>query len=106
MVSQYVKPGGTLVYSTCTITKEENAENADWIEKNLPFEKKEIRDLLPEALKASCEENRIQLLPESIRATDSLSRYSEENNYADIPDSYRKNNRTVVLESGEWKRKT
>ena len=63
VVSQYVKPGGTLVYSTCTITKEENAENADWIEKNLPFEKKEIRDLLPEALKASCEENRIQLLP-------------------------------------------
>lgn len=63
VVSQYVKTGGTLVYSTCTITKEENAENADWIEKNLPFEKKEIRDLLPEALKASCEENRIQLLP-------------------------------------------
>ena len=62
-VAEYVKPGGTLVYSTCTITKEENAENADWIEKNLPFEKKEIRDLLPEALKASCEENRIQLLP-------------------------------------------
>ena len=63
VVSQYVKTGGTLVYSTCTITKEENAENVDWIEKNLPFEKKEIRDLLPEALKASCEENRIQLLP-------------------------------------------
>lgn len=63
VVSQYVKTGGTLVYSTCTITKEENAENANWIEKNLPFEKKEIRDLLPEALKASCEENRIQLLP-------------------------------------------
>ena len=36
---------------------------ATLIEKNLPFEKKEIRDLLPEALKASCEENRIQLLP-------------------------------------------
>ena len=33
VVSQYVKTGGTLVYSTCTITKEENAENADWIEK-------------------------------------------------------------------------
>ena len=25
------------------------------LKKNLPFEKKEIRDLLPEALKASCE---------------------------------------------------
>lgn len=27
------------------------------------FEKKRIADLLPEALKSSCEENRIQLLP-------------------------------------------
>ncbi len=63
VVTQYVKPGGTLVYSTCTITEEENEENADWIEKHLAFEKKRIADLLPEALKISCEENRIQLLP-------------------------------------------
>lgn len=63
VVTQYVKPGGTLVYSTCTITEEENEENADWIEKHLEFEKKRIADLLPEALKSSCEENRIQLLP-------------------------------------------
>ena len=63
VVTQYIKPGGTLVYSTCTITEEENEENADWIEKHLAFEKKGIADLLPEALKSSCEENRIQLLP-------------------------------------------
>ena len=63
VVTQYVKPGGTLVYSTCTITGEENKENAEWIEKNLPFEKKMIADLLPEALKNSCERNMIQLLP-------------------------------------------
>ena len=63
VVAQYVKPGGTLVYSTCTITGEENKENAEWIEKNLPFEKKMIADLLPEALKSSCERNMIQLLP-------------------------------------------
>ena len=61
--ARYVKPGGRLVYSTCTITEEENEENADWIEKHLAFEKKRIADLLPEALKISCEENRIQLLP-------------------------------------------
>lgn len=24
VVSKYVKPGGTLIYSTCTVTKEEN----------------------------------------------------------------------------------
>ena len=63
VVTRYVKPGGTLIYSTCTITKEENKENADWIEKNLPFEKKMIADILPEALRDSCEGNRIQLLP-------------------------------------------
>lgn len=28
--ADYVKPGGTLVYSTCTINKEENEENLCW----------------------------------------------------------------------------
>ena len=27
----YVKPGGRLIYSTCTITKQENEENAQWL---------------------------------------------------------------------------
>ncbi|MDU2158941.1 16S rRNA (cytosine(967)-C(5))-methyltransferase RsmB, partial [Clostridium sp.] len=27
---QYLKPGGTLVYSTCTLNKEENEENLKW----------------------------------------------------------------------------
>lgn len=63
VVSRYVKPGGTLIYSTCTINKKENEENADWILENLPFKKKEIASRLPEALKKDCVENRIQLLP-------------------------------------------
>ena len=37
VVSKYVKPGGTLIYSTCTVTKEENEDNVKWIEENLPF---------------------------------------------------------------------
>ena len=32
---RYVKPGGKLLYATCTITGEENEENADYIEQQL-----------------------------------------------------------------------
>jgi 16S rRNA (cytosine967-C5)-methyltransferase len=35
-VYPYVKKGGTLVYSTCTIHKEENAGNVDWFVKKYP----------------------------------------------------------------------
>ena len=28
--SKYVKKGGVLVYSTCTLNKEENESNVDW----------------------------------------------------------------------------
>ena len=37
VVWQYVKPGGTLVYSTCTISRKENEENAAWFAENYPF---------------------------------------------------------------------
>lgn len=46
-VSQYVKVGGTLMYSTCTITKAENEENRDYILKNLPFTLEKELQLLP-----------------------------------------------------------
>lgn len=44
---EYVKPGGMLIYSTCTVTKEENEEQTEWIEKNLPCRKLYERQLLP-----------------------------------------------------------
>lgn len=33
---RYVKPGGMLVYSTCTITHEENDDNVAWLRKQYP----------------------------------------------------------------------
>ena len=35
-VRAYVKPGGKLVYSTCTVNKKENEENARWFLKEYP----------------------------------------------------------------------
>lgn len=35
-VCTYVKPGGTLVYSTCTIHKDENDNNVEWFIKKYP----------------------------------------------------------------------
>jgi len=46
-VWQYVKPGKRLIYSTCTLTEEENTENAKWFEENHPFKKVDERTLFP-----------------------------------------------------------
>ena len=40
VVHNYVKPGGKLLYSTCTINREENEDNTAWFVENFPeFEK-------------------------------------------------------------------
>ena len=62
--ARYVKPGGRLVYSTCTVTHEENPENYRWICSNLPFESEDIEEALPECLKGMTGHNGyIQVLP-------------------------------------------
>jgi len=43
----YVKPGGVLLYSTCTINPGENEQMAAWIIENFPFELEEERQFIP-----------------------------------------------------------
>ena len=46
-VYAYVKVGGTLLYSTCTINRDENQNNRDYILNHLPFELIDEKLLLP-----------------------------------------------------------
>ncbi len=64
-VSRYVRPGGQLIYSTCTVTPEENRENREWILSELPFEPMSFRERMPGCLRGAMEEDgsAIQLLP-------------------------------------------
>lgn len=62
--STYVKAGGTLIYSTCTINKEENIENVRWFVENYPFELESIDKYLCEELRSNTtKEGYLQLLP-------------------------------------------
>ena len=47
VVWRYVKPGGTLIYSTCTVHKEENEGNTRWFLTQFPFILKEQVQMLP-----------------------------------------------------------
>lgn len=45
-VWRYVKPGGRLIYSTCTLTEEEDEENYRYLTEQLPFEPESLRPYL------------------------------------------------------------
>jgi len=65
VVSGYVKTGGRLIFSTCTMTKSENQENAEWIEKNLSLRPVSIEERLPEKLKGlTGKKGYLQILPD------------------------------------------
>ena len=68
-VWKYVKKDGILMYSTCTVNKEENEKQVQWIVENLPFEVVSMKEELPEEIKAEEGEFGLQLLP-GIHKTD------------------------------------
>ena len=62
--STYVKPGGTLIYSTCTIGKEENQDNVEWFLEHYPYELESLDPYLCEKLKSeTTRKGYLQLLP-------------------------------------------
>lgn len=63
--NEYVKPGGKLVFSTCTINKKENADNVKWFADNYPFEVQNIKELVPKTMhKYIREDGTMQILPD------------------------------------------
>lgn len=68
-VWKYVKKDGILMYSTCTINREENEKQVQWIVENLPFEVVSMKEMLSEEVKKDEGEYGLQLLP-GIHKTD------------------------------------
>ena len=63
-VYQYVKVGGTLIYSTCTIGAEENQYNLKWFLENYPFKLESIDPYICEELRSkTTQAGYLQLLP-------------------------------------------
>lgn len=68
--AEYVKPRGVLIFSTCTIAKEENEENMMWFMNNHPFKLESIDPYIPDELKSETTAlGYLQLLP-GVHGTD------------------------------------
>lgn len=62
--SRYLKPGGVLVYSTCTILSEENQETIKWfLEKNKDFEICTNIEKIPNEWRSGLKDGMLLLLP-------------------------------------------
>lgn len=61
---KYLKVGGTLIFSTCTINKQENIENLRWLLENFPLKTEDISSFLPgDYHNDEAKKGYIQLLP-------------------------------------------
>lgn len=66
----YVRNRGTFLYSTCTIAKEENEDNVEWLLKRFPLELESLDPYLPEELHSeTTAKGYLQLLP-GVHGTD------------------------------------
>lgn len=64
IVQQYVKEDGLLLYSTCTVNKEENIENVRWFINKYNYKLESMNEYLPEILKSeTTKEGFLQLIP-------------------------------------------
>ena len=68
VVKDYVKPGGTLIYSTCTVNLDENINNAKWFVEHSEFEFDSIEEYVPTALECKTgKEGYINLVPGQVK---------------------------------------
>ena len=64
-----MKPGGTLMYSTCTIHRAENEQMVQWFTQNFPFERQSMKEHLPETY-GTVKNGMLQLCLEFIKRMD------------------------------------
>lgn len=64
VVSRYVKPGGKLIYSTCTIDRLENEDQRAWFLSQFPFDSINIDGMLGDAIQEeTMKDGYVQLIP-------------------------------------------
>lgn len=66
-VQHYVKPGGVLLFSTCTISRQENEENLSWFLQSFPFHLDSLVPFIPKQIadrhQDTVQKGYLQLLP-------------------------------------------
>ena len=63
---RYVKPGGHLIYSTCTVNVQENQENVKWLQEHTPMKPESLMPFMPKEIGREypeCERGYVQFLP-------------------------------------------
>jgi 16S rRNA (cytosine967-C5)-methyltransferase len=70
VIQSYVKEGGVLMFSTCTINHGENTDNMEWFLNNFDFTPENIDAYLPDKLKSETTEKGYLQLLQGVHSTD------------------------------------